>query len=440
MPGGGADARSGSRPLTPELTVRARALLTLVAAAVAAAAITRSAGAVVLAAPAAGVLATGLVGARRPRVTVAAHAAPVRVFEGGEVTVTLTVTSDVAVPVTCTPAVGAPVDAEPATVRPRAGGRETVRVVVRPLRWGRHDLGTVAIEARDPLGMVVWRGRRTGRMVVRVHPRGGVARAWLEPDATTAAIGVHVSRARGEGIEFAEVREFRAGDRARSINARISARRGRPYVNERHPERAADVVLFIDTYAGAGDDADGLARPATLDVALRAASAVAARHLARRDRVGLVRFGGIVSWLAPAQGERQRERIAETLLRTEIADSYVSGHVGALPRRAMPPQALVIAFSPLIDDRAPAALLALRRRGVDLVVVEIDVRPWIPRPRGDVEELALRLWTLRREARRARLRELGVPIAVLGAGEPVDRVLAELAAWRRGRRRGTVVR
>jgi uncharacterized protein (DUF58 family) len=303
---------------------------------------------------------------------------------------------------------------------------------MRPLRWGVHDLGTMAVEARDPLGMIAWHGRRRGSIVVRVYPRAGGVRASPAPAATTATTGSHVSRARGEGIEFAEVREYRPGDRVRALNARVSARRGRPYVNDRHPERSADIVLFLDTFTGAeGPDGRG-----TLDDALRAATAIAEHHLARRDRVGVVRFGGMVSWLPPGLGERQRQRVADVLIESEVVLSFIPKHVRYLPPRALPPRALVIALSPLIDDRSLTALIDLRRRGVDLVVVELDARPYIPAPRTTVEELALRLWTLRHEARRARLTELGAPVAVLGPGEPVQRPLAGLLAWRRTRRRG----
>jgi uncharacterized protein (DUF58 family) len=363
---------------------------------------------------------------------VAARAEPRRVPEAGTVTAMLTLESDRALAVTCTPAVGARAEAERVTVALQPATPVTVRSRMRPLRWGVHDLGTMAVEARDPLGMIAWHGRRRGSIVVRVYPRAGGVRASPAPAATTATTGSHVSRARGEGIEFAEVREYRPGDRVRALNARVSARRGRPYVNDRHPERSADIVLFLDTFTGAeGPDGRG-----TLDDALRAATAIAEHHLARRDRVGVVRFGGMVSWLPPGLGERQRQRVADVLIESEVVLSFIPKHVRYLPPRALPPRALVIALSPLIDDRSLTALIDLRRRGVDLVVVELDARPYIPAPRTTVEELALRLWTLRHEARRARLTELGAPVAVLGPGEPVQRPLAGLLAWRRTRRRG----
>ena len=53
-----------------------------------------------------------------------------------------------------------------------------------------------------------------------------------------------------------------------------------------------------------------------------------------------------------------------------------------IPRRTLPPNALVIALSPLLDPRSVGALLDLRARGFDLAVIDISPRPVHPRPDG----------------------------------------------------------
>ena len=63
-------------------------------------------------------------------------------------------------------------------------------------------------------------------------------------------VGNQVSRAKSEGIEFADIREWTPGDRVRQHQlARERARGGELLVNEQHPERNTDVVLFLDTFA-----------------------------------------------------------------------------------------------------------------------------------------------------------------------------------------------
>ena len=109
---------------------------------------------------------------------------------------------------------------------------------------------------------------------LKVYPHAEALRALLRPQETQLSAGNQVARARGEGIEFADLRQFAPGDRLRRINWRASARRGQLWVNEAHPERNADVVLFLDTFAEARRTG-----PGTLDLAVRR------RRLARRSGI-----------------------------------------------------------------------------------------------------------------------------------------------------------
>ena len=172
-----------------------------------------------------------------------------------------------------------------------------------------------------------------------------------------------------------------AGDRVRSINWRATSRRRVPYVNVQHPEQSADVVLFLDTFAEAEHAEEG-----TLDAAVQAAAALASAYLARRDRVALVSFGGTLSWLTASAGTRQLYRIVDALIASDVRLSFRWKDVTHVPRRLLPARALVLALSPLLDERGIAALLDLRARGYDLAVVEISplaqLRPTRPGPTG----------------------------------------------------------
>src|SRR5204863_319240 len=110
----------------------------------------------------------------------------------------------------------------------------------------------------------------------------------VAPRETQLFTGNRVSRATGEGLEFADLREFVPGDRIRRINWRASARRGELWVNEFHAERNADVILFLDSFIDARRSDRG-----TLDEAVRAAATLTERYLLEKDRVGLVNFGGV---------------------------------------------------------------------------------------------------------------------------------------------------
>jgi uncharacterized protein (DUF58 family) len=50
---------------------------------------------------------------------------------------------------------------------------------------------------------------------------------------------------------------------------------------------------------------------------------------------------------------------------------------------------------------------------------------------GEKEELAYRLWQLKREALRARYRRAGIPLVEWRGGTPLDAVLEEVGTFRR---------
>ena len=143
---------------------------------------------------------------------------------------------------------------------------------------------------------------------------------------------------------------------------------------------------------------------------MRAAATLAGRYLERRDRVGLVTFGGILRWLEPGGGLVQRYRLIDALLETGVEFSYAWKDVNIIPARTLPPKALVIAVTPLLDERSIAALHDLRARGHDLAIVEVSPEELVE-PGDGLDALAYRLWLLRRAALRARFERSGVAVA-----------------------------
>jgi uncharacterized protein (DUF58 family) len=166
-------------------------------------------------------------------------------------------------------------------------------------------------------------------------------------------------------------------------------------------------VLLLDTFEEARDGEAG-----TLDAAVRAAASLARAHLARRDRVALVDFGGTLHWLEPAFGTTQLYRIIDALLTSQIAFSYAWREVDSIPRRVLPVRALVLAITPLLDERSIRLLTDLRTRGYDVTVVEVSPLTHTAPGSSAADLLAYRLWGLQREALRARLRGLGIGVAL----------------------------
>jgi uncharacterized protein (DUF58 family) len=281
------------------------------------------------------------------------------------------------------------------------GERRELNFDLAARRWGVHDVGPAIVRASDRLGATTIDGPLGDAVDVRVYADVERLRKIVAPLRTRPVLGSQVSREPGDGIEFADLRPLAPGERVRSINWRATARRRAPYVNVQHPEHSADLVLFLDTFAEAE-----LAQEGTLDAAVRAAAALSSTYLARRDRVALVSLGGELSWLTGSPGAWQLYRILDALFSSEVRPSFRWKGVTHVPRRLLPARALVIALSPLLDERGIGALLDLRARGYDLVVLEIS-------PVGDArrDDVAFRLWRLQRDALRSRFETLGIPVA-----------------------------
>jgi uncharacterized protein (DUF58 family) len=192
------------------------------------------------------------------------------------------------------------------------------------------------------------------------------------------------------------------------------------------PERNADVVIFLDTFVDLPRTGGS-----SLDLALRAAIAVVDFYLGRRDRVALVAFGGTLRWLRPAAGAIQRYRVVEALLETELALSYAWKDIAVVPRRVLPAKSLVLALTPLVDERTVAALLDLRGRAFDVVVLELAARSFVDAGRRRGDALALRLWKLDRENVRARLTAAGATVVEWEPKTPLEAVMQEVREYRR---------
>jgi uncharacterized protein (DUF58 family) len=317
-------------------------------------------------------------------------------------------------------------DPDALAVRLGAGEERSIPVTLRCSRWGIYDVGKLRLRARDALRIVTWERTVDDTTRLKAYPRTESLRRILAPRETQVFTGSEVARTKGDGIEYADLREYVPGDRLRSINWRATARRGGLVVNEQHPERNTDVVLFVDSFS----DVQHAGR-STLDDAVRATATLAARYLERRDRVGLVTFGGILRWLQPGMGTSQRFHLVETLLETDVEPTYMWRDVNVIPARILPPKALILGVTPLLDRRFVATMADLRGRGFDLAVVEVDPVSYVEPGRKELERLAYRLWLLDREVLRGRLARLGIAVARWGHDTELDAALEGVRTYRR---------
>ncbi|MBL8687943.1 MAG: DUF58 domain-containing protein [Rhodospirillaceae bacterium] len=312
------------------------------------------------------------------------------------------------------------------------GESESWTLEVRFLARGHTRLGRFHYRAWDEAGLSAVEGRYEDLVQVKVYPAAVPIRYLPRPRRTRSSFGNHVSSKLGQGLEPGNLRPYASGDRLRQINWRASLRTGRLYVTEFHEERNADVVILLDTTADIGRQPDS-----SLDYCVKAAAALATGYLRHRDRVGLITYGGNIQWIRPRTGRRQIETLLEALLPASMAVNYSFQGLDLLPPRVLPPGALVIALSPLIDPRFTKVVANLAGRGFDVLLLALSplelMKPFVRS--SPLDDLAARLWTLNRRATLDALQDIGLPAVEVRPDQPFDAALAPLA--RAGRPRAT---
>lgn len=129
--------------------------------------------------------------------------------------------------------------------------------------------------------------------------------------------GEYHSVFKGQGMEFAEVREYLPGDEVRSIDWNVTARMRRPFVKRYVEERELTVVLAVDL---SGSERFGTVRRFKSEAATELGAVLAMSAVRNNDRVGTVLFTDRVEHVVPPRkGRRHVLRIVRDLLGYEPA-------------------------------------------------------------------------------------------------------------------------
>jgi uncharacterized protein (DUF58 family) len=124
--------------------------------------------------------------------------------------------------------------------------------------------------------------------------------------------GEYHSVFKGQGIEFAEVREYLPGDDVRSIDWNVTARLGTPYVKRFVEERELTVLLVIDL---SGSQRWGTRGRLKAELVAEVATTLAMSAMRNNDRVGLLLCTDRVElFVPPRKGRRHALRLTRDLL------------------------------------------------------------------------------------------------------------------------------
>lgn len=307
-------------------------------------------------------------------------------------------------------------------------------VGVSPRRWGRRqvDVELAALTS-------VWSGFRVGPVQAGVDemwvlPTVAPYRSRAEAPQPVGLVGANRSRRNGAGTEFSGIRPFQTGDRLRRINWRVSLRTGDLHVETVRAEEDSAVLLVVDALAdhGRSEGVDGSA--SSLDVTVRAATALAAHFVRAGDRVGLRVVGGNGAVIGYAAGAGQLQRVQATLAR--IRPGQPASFDAERFRLHVVAGTVVVVLSPMLHEAVLTATATAVRRGLPVLVVDTleDVRDAGGRSRTTQDgvdprltDLAWRMRMLDRAHLLTLLARTGCPVVPWRGPGTLDAVLHRVA-------------
>jgi uncharacterized protein (DUF58 family) len=182
--------------------------------------------------------------------------------------------------------------------------------------------------------------------------------------------GEYRSVFKGQGMEFAEVREYQAGDEVRSIDWNVTARMQRPYVKRYIEERELTVMLAVDV---SGSERFGTRRRFKSEVASELAAVLAMSAIRNNDRVGNLMFTDRIEHVVPPRkGRRHALRLIRDILAFEPEGRGTDiGAATEYLNKMLAHKAIIFLVSDFLGENVERPLKLLAQRH-DVVAVTLE--------------------------------------------------------------------
>lgn len=191
-------------------------------------------------------------------------------------------------------------------------------------------------------------------------------------DLGDRGFGMHASRNKGSGLEFAQYRAYEPGDEPRRIDWKLFARSDRFFVREAEQESPVSVWVLIDASASMAQ-ADR-ARPewSRFDAARLLALCVAELAMMQGDRFGWMTLQeGALGVADPHRGRAQYDRMQVELSRIEPAGGFADSATLAPLWERISARDLVIFLSDCFDEAGIAMIERLAKAGREVLAVQL---------------------------------------------------------------------
>src|SRR5215510_6197123 len=155
------------------------------------------------------------------------------------------------------------------------------------MRWFSRDKSVATTVAPPPAPASSPRDRRTVGVSPEILRQVRLIELRTRGLVNSLFAGEYHSVFKGQGMEFAEVREYLPGDEVRSIDWNVTARMRRPYVKRYIEERELTVMLAVDLSAS---EHFGTKVRFKSELASELAAVLAMSAIRNNDRVGTLLF------------------------------------------------------------------------------------------------------------------------------------------------------
>jgi len=237
------------------------------------------------------------------------------------------------------------------------GTTAQVKYKLFPARRGSYSFGFVSLRYRSFLGLFWREVRARGQVRVKVYSDLKALHDLSVKLAHSSEQGELHQRKRGQGTDFASLREYAVGDDAKAIDWNATARRDRPVLRTYEAEQEQRLLVLVDAGRMMVSDLEGLTR---FDRALNAALCLALTGLTHNDQVGIGIFADKpLLYLPPKRGKTYMNRILESTFAVQpqmVEPDYAS--ILAYFAQAQKGRSLMVVLSDLTDPVGSQSLLS----------------------------------------------------------------------------------
>ena len=225
-----------------------------------------------------------------------------------------------------------------------------------PRQRGEYKFGNINVRYLSKLGLFWCQMRIKGERSVRVYSDLQALKELSIKLSHSSELGDLRMKRRGQGTDFASLREYVDGDDSRKIDWKATARRDRPVVRVYEVEQEQNLLVLVDAGRMMVSDLEGLSR---FDHALNAALSLVLTGLHRNDRVGLGIFADKpIMFLPPRRGRGYLTTILEAVcdVKPRVVEPDYTGALSFFAS-AHKQRSLITVLTDMTDPTGSQALL-----------------------------------------------------------------------------------